>query len=73
MHSFSLQLTKQAAADLDKIPHDFRLQIVRAISTLGADPFPKGQVKKKLKGFKFPLYRRRAGNYRVLYRNSSQS
>lgn len=68
MHSFSVQLTKQAAADLDKLPPDVRLQIVRDISTLAADPLPKGQARKKFKGFKFPLYHLPAGDYRVLYR-----
>lgn len=68
MHAFAVQLTNQAAADLDKVPREARIQIVKDLSALAADPFPKGHVRKKLKGFKFGLYRLRAGNYRVLYR-----
>ena len=68
MHAFTVQLTKQAAADLDTLPHDARLKVVKDISTLTAHPLPEGKAKKKLKGFGFPLYRLRAGNYRVLYR-----
>ena len=68
MHAFAVQLTNQAAADLDKVPREARIQIVKDLSALAVDAFPKGHVRKKLKGFKFALYRLRAGNYRVLYR-----
>ena len=68
MHDFSVQLTRQAAADLGKLPKDIHRKVIQDISDLAADPFPEGQAKKKLKGFKFALYRLRSGNHCVLYR-----
>lgn len=68
MPKFSVQLTKPAAADLQSLPDSVRRTILEDISILEQDPFPSGPNKKKLKGFKFPLYRLRAGDYRVLYR-----
>ncbi len=67
MSNFNVQLTKPAAADLESASDQLRA-IIEAIAGLGENPFPSGQNKKKLKGFSFPLYRLRIGNYRVLYR-----
>ena len=68
MSAFSVQLTTHAGADLDRLPDDIRLRIVGQLAALAANPFPAGQAKKRLKGFGFPLYRLRVGDYRVLYR-----
>lgn len=68
MPNFSVQLTKPAAADVERVSESIRATIIEAISTLEEDPFLSGQTKKKLKGFKFPLYRLRVGHYRILYR-----
>ncbi|MGH7207680.1 MAG: type II toxin-antitoxin system RelE family toxin [Nitrospiraceae bacterium] len=68
MSAFSVQLTKHAGADLDGIPEDIRLRIVGQLAALAANTLSSRQAKKRLKGFEFPLYRLRVGDYRVLYR-----
>jgi mRNA interferase RelE/StbE len=68
MALFNILLTKSASDDLDAIPDKLRIQIISDIQSLTAWPFPSGIKIKKLKGFKPPLYRLRAGDFRVLYR-----
>lgn len=68
MPRFSVQLTRPAARDLQNLPEPVRLSILRNISSLESDPLSSAPAKKKLRGFKFPLYRLRAGEYRILYR-----
>jgi mRNA interferase RelE/StbE len=65
---FSVQLTTHAVADLDRLPEEVRLRIMGQLTALAAHPFPAGQSRKRLKGFGFPLYRFRVGDYRILYR-----
>jgi len=36
--------------------------------SLRQDPFPSPPLKKRLKGFGYPLYRLRIADYRLLYR-----
>ena len=68
MNEYSLQLAKQARTDLEQLPVKIQKQIARDLETLTAKPFPEGIRIKKLKGFSFPLYRLRTGDFRVLYR-----
>lgn len=68
MAKFLVQLTKPAAADLDKLPKKARDSALHGILTLEREPFPDGSSRKKLKGFHFPIYRLRVGDYRALYR-----
>lgn len=68
MNEFSICLTKRAHADLERLPVGIQNQIAKEIHTLTTRPFPQGDRIKKLKGFSFPLYRLRAGDFRVLYR-----
>lgn len=68
MAKFSVQLTRPAAGDLQNLPEPVRRAILRNISSLERDPFPSAPLKKKLRGFKFPVYRLRAGDFRILYR-----
>jgi mRNA-degrading endonuclease RelE of RelBE toxin-antitoxin system len=65
--NLTVYLTRPAVNDLEEISEPVRSRILNDISSLERDPFPAGQSK-KLKGFKFPLFRLRAGNHRVLYR-----
>jgi mRNA-degrading endonuclease RelE of RelBE toxin-antitoxin system len=65
---FSVQVTRPAARDLAKLPERIRKTVLQSIATLERDPLPSPPVKKKLRGFPFPLYRLRAADYRVLYR-----
>ena len=68
MNEFSLQLTQHARSDLEGLPVKIQKQIAQDIQMLPTHPFPHGDRIKKLKGFGFPLYRLRAGDFRVLYR-----
>jgi mRNA-degrading endonuclease RelE of RelBE toxin-antitoxin system len=61
-------LTDRAIADLDGLALKARLQIAQDVASLARDPLPPRSTVKKLKGYRPPLYRLRAGDYRVLYR-----
>ena len=50
-----------------------RLQISQGIASLASDPLPLRPGTKKLKGYRPPLYRLRAGDFRVLYRVSGKT
>jgi mRNA interferase RelE/StbE len=65
---FSVQLTESAEDDLNHIPIEIRKEILFDVQRLSSAPFPPGTQIKKLKGFKPPLYRLRAGDYRIIYR-----
>jgi mRNA interferase RelE/StbE len=65
---FGIVLTDHAVADLDSLPIRLRLQVAQDIASLARDPLPPRPGTKKLKGYRPPLYRLRAGDYRVLYR-----
>ena len=68
MSRFTVQLTRAAVKDLDAVPQVHRRHLatdLRAPADL-ATSWPAGI--KRLKGFGFPLYRLRAGDYRVLFR-----
>lgn len=68
MNGHSIQLTKQAQSDLEGLSIQLQKQISRDIETLANNPFSQASRIKKLKGFAFPLYRLRSGNFRILYR-----
>lgn len=68
MPDFAVVLTDHAAGDLDTLPLRVRLQIGQDIASLARDPLPPRPGTKKPKGYRPPLYRLRAGDYRVLYR-----
>jgi len=66
--SYSTQLTKQALSDLKHLSIQMQKQIAKDIEALVKNPFPQASRIKKLKGFAFPLYRLRSGDFRILYR-----
>lgn len=61
---YALFIGDNAKRDMKRIPHDDVAAIDAAILGLAADPRPPQSI--KLKGTKSG-YRRRVGNYRVLY------
>ncbi len=64
----TVQLTRAAVKDLDAVPQANRRRLateLKALADLGAS-WPAGI--KRIKGFGFPLYRLRAGDYRALFR-----
>ncbi len=68
MTKFSVQLTGPAIRDLEGLPAPVHAAVVDKISMLQEGSTPRGQNVKKLKGFRFPLFRLRAGGHRILYR-----
>jgi mRNA interferase RelE/StbE len=65
---FTVQLTRAAAKDLDRLPASVRDQVIQDLRALEEGPIGPPPRMKRLKGFPFRLYRLRAGDYRVLYR-----
>ncbi len=59
---YQLKLTSQAQHQLDKLPAEDLGRIAAAIQQLRDNPRPSGT--KKLKG---PIYRIRAGDWRIIY------
>jgi len=61
--SYSLQIKRSAAKELEALPLKDRRRVVRRIHDLASDPRPAGC--EKLSGLE--KYRLRQGDYRVLY------
>jgi mRNA interferase RelE/StbE len=61
--AYSLNFTKRALKDLEKIKEPFYSQIKQAIQSLAENPRPLGYI--KLKGR--DSFRVRTGNYRIIY------
>ncbi len=61
-------MTDHAVLDLKKIPRNQRDTIHKDLKTLESNPFPKGNMIKRLKGFRPSIYRKRSGDFRMLYR-----
>ena len=53
--------------DLLAIPNKMARQVQRKVEELRLDPLPDGQHKKKVRSQSKPIYRLRAGDYRVFY------
>ena len=68
MADFRVVLTDRAIADVDRLPVRVRLQVIHVVASLARDPLPPHPGSKKLKGYRPPLYRLRAGDFLVLYR-----
>jgi len=68
VNGYSIQLTKQAESDLESLSIRLQKQISTDIETLANNPLPHRSRIKKLKGFAFPLFRLRSGDFRILYR-----
>ena len=64
MAEYKIEISATAEKQLKKLPRDAQRSIVKAILTLGDDPFPRGS--RKLRGYE-DLYRIRVGVYRILY------
>lgn len=68
MSPFSVELTRTAMRDLDRLPLAQRDQVTGDLRTLAETPIGRPPRIKRLRGFPFPLYRLRSGDYRALYR-----
>lgn len=68
--TFQVFLSEKAQRDLDSFPDKIVKQILSDCGRLADNPIPDGKRIKKLQGFKEPLYRLRAGDYRVVFKRS---
>ncbi len=69
-----VRLLKEAQKDLESLEPARRLQILTKLKVLETDPFPRGKSNiKVLRGFRPPLLRLRAGDFRVVYRLSQSA
>jgi mRNA-degrading endonuclease RelE of RelBE toxin-antitoxin system len=67
-NKFQVVLTDHAITDHQDIPAEHQDQINSDLKTLESNPFPHARSRKRLRGFRPPLYRLRSGNFRILYR-----
>ena len=67
-NKFQVALTNHAITDLKDIPAEYQEQINGDLKSLASNPFPHASSRKRLRGFRPPLYRLRSGNFRILYR-----
>jgi len=63
--SVTVQLTKAAIADLDRLPTADREHVTDDLRMLAARPIGGPPRIKRLKGAGFPLYRLRSGDFRA--------
>jgi mRNA-degrading endonuclease RelE of RelBE toxin-antitoxin system len=68
LKQIEIHLTHSSVKDLNGITGEQRSHIIGSIKSLTIEPFAPASKTKKLKGFKPPLYRKRAGDHRILYR-----
>ncbi len=62
---FKVVFSKTAGRDIRAVGPEKRIKILKAVKSLETAPF-SGSVK-KLKGTKIPLYRLRAGDFRIIF------
>lgn len=63
-------LSEKAQRDLDSFPDKIANQILTDCARLAGNPIPDGKRIKKLQGYREPIYRLRAGDYRVVFKRS---
>lgn len=67
MDKFALTLSPSAIRDLDRLDIKIASNVLDRAAILEENPFPKGKLKKKIKGKRSTFYRLRVGKYRVFY------
>lgn len=71
---YDVRILKAAQKDLESLESSVRFPILTKMKRLEADPLPKGKSDIKiLHGFRPPLLRLRAGDFRVVYRLLGQA
>ena len=64
--AWAVELSREAARDLERLPRDIRRRMVRAIDEMEVDPF-RSNVK-RLKGTEWKSrYRKKVGPYRIIF------
>jgi len=68
LERYKVIVTPLAQDDLRRLSPEVRLRVLKSMKRLEIFPFPTGKQIKRLKGTRIPLFRLRAGDYRVVYR-----
>lgn len=63
---YDIEFTKQALKDLQRVPKNYAVLILKKIKQLSIKPYDKALDVKKLQGID-NAYRLRIGDYRVIY------
>jgi len=67
--TYKVRLLKGAQKDLESLEPALRLQVLTKLNVLETDPLPRGKSSIKiLRGFRPPLLRLLAGDFRVVFR-----
>jgi len=73
---FRVEFISRARKDLLKLPEQTRDIILRRTKILEQNPYPRGKIKKKIKGVKYPLFRLRvntpSNSFRIFYGMQNQ-
>ncbi len=70
--AWALELSREAAKDLERLPKDVRRRLGRAIDEMETDPF-RSNVK-ALKGTEWKgHYRKKVGSYRIIFTADKQT
>ena len=68
---FRVEFASRARKDLSKLPKEARDIILRKTKILEQAPYPRGKIKKRIKGVKYPLFRLRvntpSNSFRIFY------
>lgn len=73
MTPYQVQLTQAAPKDVDRLSQPTQDRIVLALQGLMDNPLEAPPKVKRLKGFSFPIFRIRTGDFRILYRIDKQT
>ena len=77
MDEFAVEFLPAAGRDLDAVPANSEAKLLTAIERhLCSNPFPRGKLIKRLRGFRIPTYELRVRvsgiSYRIVYRIDGQ-
>lgn len=74
MQQFVVSIAETASEQLEDLPVEIRLSLLKKIQALGESPFPRGTTIKRLKTKTQPaLFRLRHSDYRAVYRIKGRS
>jgi len=67
MDKFKIDLSPAASRDLDDLESEVVTKVLSNFKILKENPFPRGKLKKKIKGKKTSFYRLSIDKFRVFY------
>ncbi len=67
MQKFTVEIPESVEKVLNGFDPKLRLRLLQVIKSLKDSPFLKGEIIEKFKGLKNRPYRKRVGNFRIIY------